>query len=177
MTLGPFHNRPAEWELYQPLIGDSMLELGNKKNGAHIYKAFFESMGLRHVSVDINGEDGALRKDLTQPLKLGTFDIVTNIGTTEHVAEQAPCWRNVLEAMHVGSLLISTTPMPGDWSWHGDWYPDEEWYRELCDSNGLVIERLYLSGEAPRRMWFLRAVRVEQMPFAMPARPIYHNQR
>ena len=78
-----------------------MLELGNKRNTPrHIYKAFFEARGFRHVSVDINGSDGALRKDLTEPLGLGTFDMVSNIGTTEHVSEgdyagQVACWRNI----------------------------------------------------------------------------------
>lgn len=173
--LSPFHNRQAEWELYQPLVGDSMLELGGKINAPHTYKAFFEALGFRHISVDWNGEHGAKRMDLRKPLDLGTFDMVTNIGTTEHVNGQSEVWRNVLEAMHVGSVLLSTTPMPGDWTWHGFWYPDDTWYRHLCIENGLEIERLYLTGEAPRRMWFLRARRVDAVPFSMPARPMHYN--
>ena len=66
--LNPFHNRPDEWALYQPLIGDSMLEFGGKVNGeAGTYKAFFEKLGYRHVSLDWNGEHGALKRDLRQP--------------------------------------------------------------------------------------------------------------
>lgn len=172
----PFHNRAAERELYDPLpLPGTMLELGNKRNGDATYKAWFESLGWQHTSVDWNGQDGAIKMDLRQPLNLGTFDVVTNIGTSEHVDDQAGVWRNVLEAMHVGSVLLSTTPMPGDWTWHGFWYPDDTWYRHLCIENGLEIERLYLTGEAPRRMWFLRAVRVDAMPFSMPSRPIHHN--
>lgn len=174
----PFHNRPAEWELYQPLPAPGrMLELGNKRNGDLTYKAFFERLGWEHVSVDWNGQDGALKRDLRKPLELGTFDMVTNIGTTEHVDGQAEVWRNVLEAMHVGSVLLSTTPMPGDWTWHGEHYPDDEWYRELCALNGLEIERLYLSGLEPRRMWFLRATRPREVEFQMPSRAIYRNRR
>lgn len=173
----PFENRPAEWELYQPIVGTSMLELGNKRNGSATYKAFFIARGYRHVSVDLNGQDGALPLDLTKPLNLGTFDFVSNIGTTEHVAEQEPVWRNILEAMHVGSVLVSTTPKPGDWTWHGEWYPHGEFFHSLAELNGLHIERLYESGVDPRRMWFVRMVRVAQVPFLMPAGNIFYNSR
>lgn len=178
MNLGPFHNRPAEWELYQPLVGTSMLELGNKKNGSLTYKRYFESLGYRHVSVDWNGLDGALKLDLRKPINLGTFDMVTNIGTSEHVDDQEGVWRNICEAMHVGSVLLSTTPYPGDWTWHGEHYPTEDFYHALAEKNGLEIERMYVSGEPPRRMWFARMVRREVVPFAMPdVRLIYRNRR
>jgi hypothetical protein len=173
--LGPFHNRPAEWELYQPLVGNSMLELGGKINAPYTYKAYFERLGFRHISIDWNGDHGAQRLDLRKPLGLGTFDMVTNIGTTEHVNGQAEVWRNVLEAMHVGSVLVSTTPMPGDWTWHGIWQVDSEWYEELCRLNGLRIDRLYQTGESPRRMIFLRAWRESVAEFVMPKRLIHHN--
>lgn len=175
--MSPFHNRPAEWELYSPLPEPgSMLELGNKKNGDLTYKAYFESLGWDHTSVDWNGEDGALKRDLRLPLLLGTFDVVTNIGTSEHVDRQAGVWGNICNAMRVGSLLLSTTPLPPhDWHWHGIHHVDEQWLRDLCDLNGLEIERLYVTGEKPRRMLFLRAMRREAVPFAMPARPIHYN--
>lgn len=173
--LGPFHNRPEEWALYQPLVGSSMLELGNKKNREHTYKAFFESRGFRHVSVDWNGEDGALRRDLREPLDLGVFDMVTNIGTTEHVSDQTAVWRNVIEA--TGSVLVSTTPLPGDWGWHGDWYPTDGFYRELAALNGFEIERLYCEFKAPHRMWFCRMVRRERVPFEMPKGGMFRNVR
>mgnify|MGYP000432576795 CR=1 FL=1 len=176
-ALNPFHNRPAEWDLYSPLIGATMLELGNKKNGDATYKRHFESMGFQHTSVDTNGLDGSLKLDLTKPLNLGTFDVVSNIGTSEHVAKQEPCWRNILEAMHVGSVLVSTTPQPGQWAWHGEHYPDDKFYRELAELNGLEIERLFLNGEPPRRMWFARMKRVEDRPFQMPSTPIFYNRR
>lgn len=176
--MNPFHNRPAEWALYEPLVGKTMLELGNKKNGDRTYKRYFESLEFKHTSIDWNGLDGALKRDLRQPLDLGTFDVVTNIGTSEHVSDQAGVWRNICEAMHAGSVLISTTPWPGDWSWHGEHYPTEEFFHELATLNGLVIERLYVSGEAPRRMIFVRAYRDTMQAFAMPdERSIFRNIR
>ena len=176
-TLGPFHNRPAELELYQPLIGDSMLELGGKINAPYTYKAFFEKCGFRHVSVDWNGQHGALSLDLRKPLGLGTFDMVSNIGTSEHVDQQEPCWRNILEAMHIGSVLVSTTPKPGQWKWHGIHYPERDFFVNLASLNGLQIERLYENGTDPRRMLFFRAVKVEDVPFQMPEGNMFLNRR
>lgn len=187
--LGPFHNRPEEWELYCPLVGKSMLELGNKKNGEFIYKTFFKSLGYRHVSVDTNGQDGALRKDLTRPLELGTFDMVTNIGTTEHVSEhnyrgQIACWKNIMEAMHVGSVLICTTPAKDSWRHHGVWYPEPLFYEELARLNGLELERLFIDDRLGQRLGYLdrdmvmaRMVRVSDVPFAMPEKGMHKNVR
>lgn len=79
-----------------------------------VSKFLFEKLGVEHVSADINGQDGALKIDLTkdfryQPqsksvnlyndpgakLEVGEyskyfeyFDVVTNCGTTEHVDNQ-----------------------------------------------------------------------------------------
>lgn len=178
VDLGPFHNRPAELELYQPLVGDSMLELGCKINAPHTYKAFFESLGYSHTSVDWNGLHGSLKRDLREPLGLGVFDLVSNIGTTEHIDGQEGVWRNVVDACGVGSVFVSTTPMPGgeDWWWHGNYYPSEGFYALLSALNGFEIERLYLSGIEPRRMWFCRMVRREVKPFVMPTAGMHYNE-
>jgi hypothetical protein len=103
--------------------------------------------------------------------------MVTNIGTSEHVGRgQEQCWRNICEAMHVGSVLVSTTPAPGNWAWHGWWYPSEEFYRGLAELNGLSLDRLEAVYEAPRVMLFARMTRVAELPFVMPP-GLVKNQR
>jgi hypothetical protein len=185
-------HRKWEWELYDPLVGSTMLECGNKKKSAgdvtFTYKDVFKSLGFSHTSVDTNGMDGALPKDLRKPLGLGTFDMVSNIGTTEHVSEndwsgQVACWQNIMEAMHVGSVLVSITPKPGCWPNHGTWYPHEAFFYELGGLNGLELERVYDSdqrkhGCAPHlRLVFARLRRVADVPFEMPKSGMYRNQR
>lgn len=175
----PFVVHPHERALYDPLVGGSMLELGNKKRPEGTYKAYFEALGYRHVSVDWNGQDGALKMDLRQPLKLGTFDMVSNIGTTEHVDVQEPVWRNICEAMHVGSVFVSTTPRPGYWPRHGFWYPCIEFYQELAALNGMEVERLFYTPDdyLADPMVFARLRRVSDAPFHMPAAKwLYHNR-
>ena len=182
----PFGNRPLLWELYQPLVGSTMLELGDKLDNNIVYKPYFESLGFRHVSVDTNGSHGALPLDLTRPLDLGTFDMVSNIGTSEHVSEedwagQVACWRNICEALAVGSVLICDTPAPGGWPNHGTWYPQPEFYRELARINGLEVERLatvpWRPGHQSRKVVAARMVRRTLVPFAMPDRRLMHKAR
>ena len=182
--LFPFNNRPLLWELYQPLVGSRMLELGDKLDNNVVYKHWFVSLGFHHVSIDLNGNNGALPMDLTRPLNLGTYDMVTNIGTSEHVSEdawsgQVACWRNMLDAMHVGSVLICDTPAPGTWRRHGTWYPYPEFYRELARLNGLKLERLAVNdwrpGRPERRVVSARLVRQALAPFAMPEGHMYRN--
>ena len=174
--MSPFHNRLNELRLLTPLVGKTMLELGNKKNKDITYKSYFERLGFVHTSVDWNGLDGALKLDLTKPLNLGTFDMVTNVGTTEHVHDQAAVWRNVLEAMHVGSVLVSVTPLPGDWTWHGNWYPSIHFFHRLARMNGLYIERFYVDGVEPRRLIYVRAALRYLAPFDMPVGNMHYNE-
>ena len=54
-------------------------------------KYFFEHLGIKYISIDLNGMDGSLkldcRQDITKYLQFEKVDIVTNIGFSEHVGE------------------------------------------------------------------------------------------
>jgi SAM-dependent methyltransferase len=155
-----------EFALLKPILhsGLSMLELGNKKNRNGVYKTYFESMDIRHVSIDWNGKDGAFPLDLRDKSNLfinnwyDSFDIVTNFGTTEHVIPQCHVWDNILNFVKVGGYIVSVTPIPGDWTWHqkDGRYPTKEFYEDLAKNNGLVIETLYQGKHAPRRLNYVR---------------------
>lgn len=146
-----------------------MLELGNK-NGTggrgDSYKRHFEALGIMHTSVDWNGEDGALPLDLRQPLNLGRFDMVTNIGTSEHVDDQAPVWRNMIESCD--QVLVCITPAPGDWPGHGLFYPQPEFYTELARLNGFDLEKLAVEGDPGRALVHARLRRRWAVPIIMP---------
>lgn len=138
-----------------------MLELGNKRSDQGPYKPWFEALGIEHVSVDWNGLDGALAFDLRAPLPpMEPFDMVTNFGTSEHVSDQDPVWRNMLSSVRVGGWLVCATPLPGDWPRHGEWYPCERFYVELAKLNGLELELLEVRGEKPKRLVCARLKRV-----------------
>jgi SAM-dependent methyltransferase len=160
--------RPDEWNYFVPLVGDSMLELGDKINpawtGEHkTYKAHFESIGFRHVSIDWNGNNGAIARDLRTPLwdEFGQFSMVTNIGTTEHVegaGAQRAVWENIWRMTKPGGVIVSVTPYPDglNWWWHGTHYPTKAFFRAFSLSNLCVIERMGDDLSAPNKNLYVR---------------------
>jgi SAM-dependent methyltransferase len=163
-----------------------MLELGNKlntrcgskQNETVTYKAFFAKHGMRHVSVDINGKDGAhpidLRcQDLCLALDLHEepkhYQIVTNIGTTEHVVDdQRQVWKNVWDCIAPGGWLISCTPLHPDWWWHGYWYPTLDFYQRLAADNHMAHAHLSVYGQHPRKCARFYAQKQTDAVFVMP---------
>lgn len=177
-------HRPDEWALYNPLHGKTMLELGGKwcSQAAETYKSVFEGLGYRHVSIDWNGEHGAIKRDLRKPLweEFGQFDVTSNIGTTEHVSEQAPVWENIHRMTKVGGIYVGLTPYHDgrNWWWHGDWYPTEKFYETFAKLNGWEIERLYADREEPHKNLMCRMRKVEEVEqVSIPLSHIVRNRR
>ena len=165
---------PHEWDLIKDLPTGSMCELGAKQ--AEKYKRHFEYLGWNHVSIDLNGTGGALPLDLQQPIDVaaigGPFDVVTNFGTSEHVNEQEPCWRNIHALLRTGGTLVSCTPL--DWPKHGRWYPSEEWYRQFLDLNGYELSDLWFVTDAcGYKTICVRARKALDLPFIFPSLPIF----
>lgn len=122
----------------------SICELGCK--GGSKSKHDWEAIKVPHVSIDLNGKGGALALDLQVPIAIeeigGPFELVTNWGTTEHVWEQEPCWRNVHNLVACGGWLVSTTPAPGHMKHHGKYRPTIDWWRDFAMRNSYRV--LYL---------------------------------
>lgn len=171
-SINPFHNRPDEWALYEPLIGDAMLELGGKINHGLTYKAYFEALGFKHISIDWNGEHGALIRDLRRPLwsELGQFDMVSNMGTTEHISDQAGVWENVHNLTRTGGVYVGQTPYHDgkSWWWHGEYYPTEAFFESFAAKNGWKIERMYRDRQPPNENLYVRMLKVLDGLFEMP---------
>ena len=170
--MNPFHNRPDEWGLYEPLNGKRMLELGGKFNRPHTYKEYFKSLGFEHVSVDWNGEHGALVRDLRKPLwgELGQFDMVSNMGTTEHVtgARGQECvWENIHMMTKPGGVYVGQNPYHDgkSWWWHGNHYPTEGFFLDFAERNGWTVERLYKGNKRPHENLYCRMEKTKDLPF------------
>lgn len=120
--------------------GLRMLELGDQvvfddrlteKTG----KEYFVNRGYEHVSVDLNGEHGAVVRDLTKPAQFhdwfGSWDIVTNSGTTEHVEPfeaQYECFRILHNCMKVGGITVHLVPDIDERDQHGAWMDHCRYY-------------------------------------------------
>ena len=172
MDNGPV--RPDEWEYYLPLIGDTMFELGGKfnKSVGKSYKSHFEALGYRHISVDWDGQYGAINRDLRKPLwdEFGQFDMVCNIGTTEHVSKQFMVWKNIHQLTKKGGILVSVTPYHDgkSWWWHGEWYPTEEFFESFAELNGWEIERIGTDLPEPHKNLYVRLKKFDEREFVMP---------
>lgn len=145
--------RSFEWDLWKLWLrkGSSILELGNKKNILGVYKIFLESKGYQHVSIDINGQDGALPFDLREPvppllekLRLPRqYDLLTNSGVIEHVdVNQEAAWRNAFDLVKVGGVQIHITPAAGHWLNHGLYHPTIEFFETMAIANDMVVHTL-----------------------------------
>lgn len=130
--------------------GLRMLELGDQvitdpniteKTG----KDYFMNRGFKHVSVDINGLHGAIVRDLTRPEEFhdwhGTWDILTNSGTTEHVEpfeSQFECFGIIHDCIKVGGIAIHLIPdvcardEHGAWKYHAPYYYSGSFFELLA---------------------------------------------
>lgn len=124
-----------------------MVELGNQ----HFYwtdeitykvaKDYFESLGVMHASIDINGEDGALPLDLSKEILFQRewFDVLTNFGTSEHVSNQYECWRNTHNLVRVGGLFIHVLPKIGYFKDHSEYHYNYIFFQALAQMCGYTI--------------------------------------
>lgn len=154
------------------LSGVSMLEFGNQEVYDNYYKVeqlyaeykythtlerrivkpFFEHLGICCNQIDYNGNDGALqydvRNDITS-LVSKKFQIITNVGFTEHVGEgdivtnlfknQYAVFKNIHDLGHVGCIYFHCVPLSYFWYKHGVCDYSLEFFKELCTLNNYSI--------------------------------------
>ena len=111
-----------------------LCELGNQEVPWSPYKTgkrYLLAQGIKeHVSIDINGKDGALKIDLGKPIRswYNYFDICTNFGTLEHVKDNIYTGlENVHNLVRIGGAMIHLGPHARGWEWHSP-YHYEPWF-------------------------------------------------
>jgi hypothetical protein len=154
---------------------ESVLELGAQnfyQNYKTVYYGsyadqYYKLKGVTtYTCVDLNRENGAIPADLSVPQVLPKADIVTDFGTSEHVAaftaeeegnatdEKNDTWKKSEE--HVAgmtalyncwttkynsarNLIISSNPATGNWPGHGHFYYTPRFYEVLSQLTGMTI--------------------------------------
>ncbi len=139
------------------LSGKRMLELGSQgiptsqipeRSG----KKYYENRGVSHTSFDLNGQLGAIRIDLSKPISedkwLDYFDIVTNMGTSEHVEPfegQYYCFMNIHNILKPGGIAIHLVPDVDEleqrdlWKGHCNYYYSHAFFATLSKLNGYEL--------------------------------------
>lgn len=120
------------------LLGNLHFKKGTRelreKFGTKSVHKWLEDIGTDVVTVDKNGLDGALRLDLEKPLRkhIGTFDVIIDGGTTEHVKDHMACFKNVHEICNTGGLMFHMLPLEGHWRGHCHHRYTEQFFRGLA---------------------------------------------
>lgn len=128
-------------KLMKPFNFKSMYELGNKITNGIPYSVFYRKLGIQYISIDINGRNGALKLDLTKPINLKSRDMVSNIGTTEHVINQEAVFRNIHNLSHF--RMVHWVPIEKERINHGFYGYNELFFLNLCELNNYEIEKFY----------------------------------
>jgi hypothetical protein len=81
-------------------------------------RAFYEALGFEYSCIDVDNTPGAIPLDLNfenLPLHLrGRFDLITNFGTTEHIANQLNAFKIIHELAAPGAIMIHELPTLGE---------------------------------------------------------------
>lgn len=105
-----------------------------RQAGTKVVHEYFEQHSIDVVSIDINGKDGALPLDLQEPLpeSVGTFDIIINAGTIEHIAKQEECFQNVHNICRTDGLMFHVASHVDSWPEHGLYHYDTAFFKNLA---------------------------------------------
>lgn len=111
----------------------------NKFRIKDIMHAYFKE----YHTLDLKGSD-IVKTDLSE-YSPGLFkaDIITNIGTSEHVEleeGQWNCWRNLHSWLNVGGIMIHELPELGGWPGHCRYYTTMEYFKSLEKCGYKILE-------------------------------------
>jgi hypothetical protein len=127
---------------------------GDKENpldlldGAPFAAGFWEWLGLKYVSIDFDGTASAIALDLNFdeiPARMaGKFQLVTNLGTTEHVANQLQAFKVIHDLCAVGGVMMHNVPAQGYVN-HGLVNYNPKFFWLLARSNGYRVLHMTMS--------------------------------
>lgn len=152
-------------DTYQP---KNVLELGAQNNYSTnetlkppFMSEWYEEKGIEYSCIDLAGDNNAIIKDLSKPLRLSKrFNLITDFGTSEHTVSSEEyetvsfheghihsvypksvidtelayynCWLNKHSLLKYDGIMISVNPLTGNWVGHGYSYINEDFYKKLC---------------------------------------------
>jgi hypothetical protein len=114
----------------------------NVLSGAPLAREFWTWLGLNYASIDIDGSPGSIPLDLNYDEVpagfVGRYDVVTNFGTTEHVANQLQSFKIIHDLAAAGAIMLHVLPAGGTPN-HGLVSYNPKFFWMLGRSNGYKI--------------------------------------
>jgi hypothetical protein len=113
-------------------------------------REFWTWLGFDYASIDIDGSPGSIPLDLNYDRApeavQGQYDLVTNFGTTEHVANQLNAFELIHDLVAPGGIMIHELPVQGHIN-HGLVNYNLKFFWMLARSNHYkFIDALFSSG-------------------------------
>lgn len=127
----------------------SVVEFGNQRNTTTpgSVRAWYEERGFSYLALDVNTERDAVICDLNKDVRpqgiAGSYDLVTNNGTSEHIFDQCAVFRNAHTLCKVGGVILHCLPFT-PWINHGFFNYNPILFRDLAGANqyDLIMFRL-----------------------------------
>jgi hypothetical protein len=126
----------------------------HQPDGAPPSRRFWESLGFTYRSIEFDGHRDSIAIDLNRdsvpPDLCGTFHLVVNAGTTEHVANQDNAFKIIHELACLGGIMLHELPAGGMMN-HGLLNYNPKFFWHLCRENSYEVLslRTCLSGSNP----------------------------
>ena len=99
-------------------------------------------LGCSYNAIDIDNSPHSIMLDLNHDsvpaASLNAFDLVTNYGTTEHVANQLNAFKIIHDLTKPGGLMVHHVPAQGHLN-HGLFNYNAKFFWMLCRSNGYKV--------------------------------------
>ncbi len=113
-------------------------------------RAFFEALGFsKYQSIDIGNYGDNLVMDLNEDITKAynfaeTYDLVTNIGVSEHLINQASFFKNMHAVTKKGGYMLHIVPSLGFHN-HGFFNYQPRFFQDLAAANGYRLIELFLA--------------------------------
>lgn len=137
LEVGRYELRPTTSALFAELAA------GDERFRRYIHATtLFEMLGFsRYADLDKYAQDGTMmRVDLNEPLPgelRGGFDLLLDLGTTEHVFSVPAVLSSILAALKVGGRVIHALPLPSlYWAQHGYYCFSPDLFLDFYEANG-----------------------------------------
>jgi hypothetical protein len=133
-----------------------------RPNSQADFYSIFGAGSYRSIDLGDPRADFALDLNLPVPADIGTYDVVTNFGTTEHVFNISQTFANIHNLLKVGGLQLHTLPSYGCID-HGFYNIHPCVYLDIARANAYeIVDVLYIDNINARMM---RPIEAEPFDF------------
>jgi SAM-dependent methyltransferase len=149
-----FEDLRREFECVESLPWPVPLSDSSLSENGPLSRDMWLGLGCSYQSIDIDGSPDAIRLDLNCDCvpaeSLNAFDLVTNYGTTEHVANQMNAFKVMHDLTKPGGIMVHNVPAQG-YPNHGLFNYNAKFFWVLCRSNGYKVLYMGFSTDAGDR--------------------------